>query len=225
MIFFNSPCSTKEAYFLIAAYGIRFNLSDKAKSELINLIHLLIPKDNKIPKTFKKLESLLVANSIDSIKILNYCSLCQSLLDSENSCQNVNCEKINNSIDTFYSVQIKKQLQLTIQKYYKQICHYITGKRKSLDFIDGSSYNYKNGTLNLMSYSDGLNITKSSKTNGSIWPVFLNLIELPPKLRDSKYSKIISGVWAGILKPNSDILFQYLDKEIYDLKTNGLTIL
>ena len=74
--------------------------------------------------------------------------------------------------------------------------------------------------LNLIIYTDGVQVTKSPST--SIWPVVCGLIEFPPILRNSNINKIICGVWYGINKPTSDILFENVLDQIKELSLNGI---
>ena len=79
-----------------------------------------------------------------------------------------------------------------------------------MDILDGFHYASikKHDHLSLMVYTDGIQISKSSKNN--FWPLICGLVELPIKIRDSIKNKIIFGVWQGNTKPTSDILFEYL---------------
>lgn len=73
-----------------------------------------------------------------------------------------------------------------------------------------------------MIYTDGIQISKSSKKN--FWPVICGLVELPISIRDSQKNKIIFGVWQGNTKPSSDILFENLKKMIQKINEYGITI-
>ena len=54
----------------------------------------------------------------------------------------------------------------------------------------------KTATLNLLTYTDGIQIYKSSSQKSCVWSVLCNIIELPQRIRESVNNKIISGIWA-----------------------------
>lgn len=92
------------------------------------------------------------------------------------------------------------------------------------DIIDSEHYKsiYKQNFVNLIVYTDGIQISKSG--NKSFWPVICGLVELPIEIRDSIKNKIIFGVWQGESKPSSDILFKNLKIQIENINQNGIQI-
>jgi hypothetical protein len=72
-----------------------------------------------------------------------------------------------------------------------------------------------------MLYVDGIAICE--KPQKSIWPVFAELLDLHPNIRDTKNNKIISGVWYGG-HPTSDVLFGCLCDELKSIETTGINV-
>jgi hypothetical protein len=127
--------------------------------------------------------------------------------------------------DSFIYTSIETQLREIIEFYYDQIITYMNSTRNFMDIIDGSYYinNKKNqSTLHLMLYTDGVQLNNSN--NKHFWPVYLELIELPAIIRNSKRSKIIFGIWIGKKKPTSDILFCKLLEQIKKYKEKGIEV-
>ena len=226
-LFENSILSQKEAFYLIVLFCIRFNLSSKAKCELIKLLHLFIPSPNSLPKNMESIEKIIVKNSLDVIKEYKFCNKCQQMLHNA-ICTNIQCvefENVATHFDSFHAVGIANQLKNIISKNYTSICKFLHDKDRSfIDIIDGNQYKFENGTLNLLTFTDGVQIYKSTAKQSCVWPVICNIIELPQSIRESKRNKIISGIWTGQNKPNSDILFKHLIEDISQILSNGLII-
>ena len=97
----------------------------------------------------------------------------------------------------------------------------MSNKRHVMDLVDGDCYKFKNNTLNLSFSTDGIQLVKSPLDKREAWPVLCTILELPPKIRDSKNTAIISGFWLGNKKPTSDILFKSMFTEIDHIKKSG----
>lgn len=123
-----------------------------------------------------------------------YCSVCQS--EIKDVCKNLQCSQFNRSSisrDYFHYISIKDQLAETIKCYYDQILDKKLNDKNYYDITNSNFYkklNNENKYLNLMIYSDGVNL---NNTNKHFWPVFLSICELPLGLRDSRHNKIIAG--------------------------------
>ena len=64
-----------------------------------------------------------------------------------------------------------------------------------------------------------LNVFSSSKV--SMWPIYLMVNELPPKVR--RENLILTGVWCGKTKPNMTVFLQKFVDEAKKLATDGVT--
>ena len=108
-----------------------------------------------------------------------------------------------------------------LKSNFNSIQKYMNTKNTVMDYCNGGSYLFKQNTVNLAVSTDGIQLVKSGITKYEAWPLFCNIIELPPKLRDSKNNLIIAGLWFGKKKPSSDILFEDLINEIELIKQTG----
>ena len=152
------------------------------------MLHLFIPSPNTLPKNIDFIEKNIIESSLDDITEFKFCVKCTMALNNANVCTNQNCEKFNLIVkhyDSFHSVGITKQLNHIITKNYSSISKYLNDtERPLLDLIDGSQYKKKDATLNLLTYTDGIQIYKSSSKKSCVWPVLCNIIELPQKIRE-----------------------------------------
>lgn len=88
---------------------------------------------------------------------------------------------------------------------YKKLC----APGQPLDNAHNFSYSFN---------SDGMPVFKSSKF--SLWPIYLMINELPPKLR--KDNLILAGVWFGKTEPKMNIFLQQFVSEAQKLATQGV---
>ncbi len=64
--------------------------------------------------------------------------------------------------------------------------------------------------------TDGVSPYKSSKLQ--IWPIYLQVLNLPPAIRNESRFLKVTSLWFGKSKPNLNILFQLFVQEINDYK-------
>ena len=105
--------------------------------------------------------------------------------------------------------------------YYRT--QYVSDPTRIQDLYDGSVYrtlghpisNSSHGYTLTMNW-DGVNRCKSS--NKSAWPIFLSINELHRSKRTRPENVIFAGMWYGRNKPDSNILFSMLVKELQQLE-------
>ena len=74
------------------------------------------------------------------------------------------------------------------------------------------NFEKKELTISLIMNSDGVRIIKSSPKH--LWPVWLALADLPPKLRCSYNNIVLATLWCGVGKPNWDELFTAFEQKL-----------
>lgn len=180
-----------------------------------------------MPGTLNKILKIVSIAKFEP-EIQRFCKSCNAKINAESlSCSNENCldnSKVSKSFNTFKCFNIEKPLKDLVNCFFHKIVGCDEETRDFKDILDGSHYAsiQKQDHLNLMVYTDGIQISKSSKNN--FWPVICGLVELPIQIRDSIKNKIIFGVWQGNSKPTSDILFENLKKTIQKINENGILI-
>ena len=76
--------------------------------------------------------------------------------------------------------------------------------------------------LGLSLSTDGVPVFKSS--SDSLWPVYLNIYNLPPSIRTNSENTLLCGLWFGPQKPAIKALLQPVVKMLQSLYTVGLTV-
>jgi len=218
MLFEKSFYSIEEAALLIVSFALRFSLSNIACKSLVQLIKELLPIKNLLPKSFNKLLKKVLPKK-SKIEVKLFCSTCSYELNSQKHCQNEECEcfsLLQNNTGVFHYVDIKNQIEEILSSYWNYIETYRVSDKKVLDFINSNFYKEIPNTINLYLCTDGIPVFKNPAR--SAYPVYLNIVELPPFLRESKRTKIIAGVWFGTGQPTSNILFSELISNVNSLE-------
>lgn len=210
--------SVNDCSLLIVSFVVRHNLTGEAEKDLVQLIRMIIPSENSLPKSFNKVFSKL-SDIKTNIKVINYCKICREELNNNHECVNDDCNNYSNKqfgFDSFHYVDIKPQLTDILNSYYPSIKEYRESDLQYMDFINSSFYKKEENTFQICVYTDGVPIFKNPSK--SAWPVFASIVELPPSLRESRKSKIIAGVYFGQNSPSSDNLFEKIIENIKTLE-------
>ncbi len=85
--------------------------------------------------------------------------------------------------------------------------------------MKGSKYSFEESNLSLILFADGANYVKSG--NRSIWAIFSQIVELPPRLRNRPENIIFHSLWSGC-EPNFSIFLREYNSEIDILISNGI---
>ncbi|RNA06260.1 hypothetical protein BpHYR1_004370 [Brachionus plicatilis] len=219
-LYYGSNLSTKEASLLIICFFNRFDLSSFAQQKLLELIRMLYPISNDLPKTINKLEKL-VNSETGQFKEKKFCDACLVELSTDKKCQNHNCsnnKKLIKQNNSFTYLDIQSRLTRLIRNNINNI----NSNRCFKDLTDGEHYSdvKKSNQLNIMVYTDGMAVSKSNSKH--FWPIIIGLCELPLSLRDSIKNKLVYGIWFRSKKPTSYILCSKLIEEIETINSNGI---
>ena len=216
-----------ESASLIISFCNKHNLNMLARKNLVKLINAFLPVNNSLP-SYERISSLLL-NDKNVTNISYYCCNCKKEKEKKTKCKSPECIMKETEEGEFYSLSIVSQLEKITSHYWEDISKYLNETRSRIDYVD--TLHYKNSSdktvksdinqkiLNLTLCSDGVSIRK----NVSIWPVLLTIIELPPLIRESYFSKILVGVWRGN-KPSSSILYKKLMKDLNTLGISGIKV-
>ena len=130
-MFDGSEKTVEDASLSIFAFMHRFSLSKVAQTQLLALFKVLLPVNNKLPKTIKELNRTVGLDNLD-IQTESFCSTCSGSLNSELRCTNESCshnDKAEQHCDSFSSIDFSPQLKTLVQHRFGDIKKYMDSKR------------------------------------------------------------------------------------------------
>ncbi|KAE8741781.1 hypothetical protein FOCC_FOCC012689 [Frankliniella occidentalis] len=217
--------TVSESMTAILSYIIRHEPSGKEILDLLNLINLHCKEEeNRMITTlyfFKKYFSLLGCQVVYHY----YCSACYAKLQKKSDiCPNLKEHPESSEVSIFVELPLIPQIQslFTQEEFYtnfasQKVRAQSTNKSTLEDTYDGQLYqelvqsgfmSVKNPcNFSLSLNSDGVPVFHSTKK--SLWPIFLNVLELPPHLRFKQEFTLIAGLWFGG-KPSANVMLSPL---------------
>ncbi len=169
-----------------------------------------------------------------------YCKNCFTSVDAECvTCPNKFCLKTLDSTSKSYHLQIPvaAQLQTLFKRKdfieglkYKQHRHKKVAQNIE-DIYDGEIYSKLSQPGEILSLpfnisftwnTDGVPVFKSSKL--SLWPIYLMVNELPPKMRKKRENMVCAGFWFGESKPFMPSFCSNLHSQLKEFEENGLNV-
>ena len=166
MLFEGSQISVDDATVLIDMLCSRFNFSDECSTAVHSLIKVLLPQDNKFPSAYSHIKKMKKTFE-EEISFL-----------------------CNSSNQSFCVLNFRYQLRNVVQRHLASIFSYTEERRQKIysdfnaelcPFIETTQRPLYNS---LLLSSDGVNIKKSTFKK-ELWPVWVQIANLPPKLRMS----------------------------------------
>ncbi|XP_067654084.1 uncharacterized protein [Haliotis asinina] len=223
------------------SFIIRHQLSGEALKDLLVLIELHCITPNFCRTTLKTFNNFFKGMS-SPVQLHYFCNFCNTYHGkaSEPTCQK--CQKSEQS--SFIYIPMIGQLQSLFSGLKKSDLLHEGGRVKDNpsaieDIFDGKIYktifvdNFFKGTkegrkekeihISLQLNTDGVALFRSSTY--SVWPLYLTVNELNPKLRYSAECRLFAGLWYGINKPTMSIFLQPLVEELKSLYEKGLFVM
>ncbi|CAF1561110.1 unnamed protein product, partial [Didymodactylos carnosus] len=228
-----SPLSLRNSAREIIRLARKLNLNKSGVKEVLNLLHKVLPKTNKLPRTLFGL--LKVINIEPSKKVSYYCRECLYLLKSP---QDTHCSRtclLNDKPRLYIDVvemivnDVAKELKAVADRYESLISEY------SADF-DRLPYDIPNGAifrqlpltvskfnhLTIVLQTDGAPLVKVG--GKSLWPIQGIIVEIPPPLRDHNSAVMILGAWLGSIHPNRDLMWRGVVDQLKSLHRDGIKL-
>jgi hypothetical protein len=220
--------------FSLALLGLKFKhkFSEAALDDIINLVKILLPSPNILPKTSKTLINSLEIDVPSKTYIV--CTECKNL-----NIKNINMSKHKmcsvcglGELVEFATYDLSYQIETIIKNksYLNQIkdANKVRNSEGIQNALDGLIYksveknkNYLNFSLNIN--TDGAPMIESR--NFSIWPVLATVVELNQSCREKFTNIIVLGVWLHSSKPTNDIFFEKAQEEVEKLSKSVINIL
>jgi Transposase family tnp2 len=221
----------KDATIMLSKYFHHLNLSYDALAVTIKLIRTFIPFEEnkqKFDVSTAKLNKMFTQRN--DINIDYFCRGCKKLLNGKDE-RCTNCE--NSTIGEFIHMQLENQLRTLLGRH--DIREAILLREPNDDNLsvissirDGKIYKemgefLKNpNNFSMSYYTDGVAVTNS--TNLSVWPIYLNILELPRSIRYKIENTILLGLWYDKTKPDFNTYFQPTVPILQSLKNDGIDI-
>ena len=181
---------------MLRSFSFNFHLDDSATIELLKMFRLSLPKSAKIPfphsSVYRMKKRFHDFSSVISLDTGSYCSLSFS-------------EFLKHVVELNWCNLVKYAERRTS-------CHV---PDIPLDKVC-SNFSPETITLHLCLSTDGVSIVKSSSKN-ELWPLWLSLCELPPKIRMMQRNIILAGLYSGETKPPWEAIVSELQKNLASL--------
>ena len=178
-LFSGSSVTIDDAASLVEMFCCRFHLSDEGSSALHSLISNLLPSDNLLPSGFRHIQKIK-RNFSD-----NVCHI----LTTEDYCVCV--------------LKFRFQLRDVVQRNLNQIFNYSDYRRNhpntDLSFNIAPLTTVQPNHLmnvNLNLFTDGVRIKKSTLKK-AVWPVWIQITDLPPILRMTRKNTTLAALFVG----------------------------
>ena len=194
LLYPSSRIGQNNANVIARCFCSRFKLSDVASKCLFNMIHLLLPPDNRMASS---------SAAVQSSKI-RLADLTATMIDTSNG--RVCVLKFSNLITSV----VKRNIS-SILKY--------NAERKASsqkNDIPNSKLTFSNEenilAIDLIPFTDGVTFIKSP-SNRILWPIWLSLAQLPPRLRMSRKNIVLASLFVGAKKPVFESFICHIKQE------------
>ncbi|KAE8745056.1 hypothetical protein FOCC_FOCC008307 [Frankliniella occidentalis] len=169
-----------------------------------------------------------------------YCPECWEYLGEKDNlpsrvkCKSKECKDLilKSKLKYFVSLDLKSQLQrfLAIPGIANQLNYHKNRKKRNVDsmqdIFDGSEYKrlLSEGVISEHDFTyifntDGVKYLKGAQ--GSAWPIYIRINELPPGLRQ-KYL-FLAGIWVDSIEPRMNMFLQPFVDQANNLSVNGVS--
>ena len=195
MLFHGSTVNIQNATSIAELFCSRFNLSDECSSAMFSLIKSFLPETNKFPSAYSYTKKMKNAYN-EEVRILKK--------DSERS---------------FCVMNFRYQIRDIVKRNLTSIFNYSSERLEKNDcdfnvsFIPPPKKEQNYLTVNLILFSDGVSIKKSTLKR-ELWPVWIQIADLPPKLRMSQKNIVLAALHVGSSYPNWKELVPYLRDQL-----------
>jgi hypothetical protein len=208
-------CEFKVSEFLVLfiEFAQKLHLSCSGITLLLQFITTFSVSPNFIPFSYYQLVKALNLTNLNLIKRKFVCIACNCDLKYENeACQNLTCQEFKNSktnankISPYYiNHEFVSRFILIISKYWEQIIEYRKELKQETFITDvGNAQHYKHSneidhnSVSLILFIDQANFSKSTQDN-NLYYILGQILELPIKIRNSKYNILHFLTWGGYI--------------------------
>ena len=194
-LFTCSKTSIDDATSLVNLFCSNFYLSDECSSSLFSPLKVLLPEDNRFASGYPQ---------INNIK-----------RNFESSTRLIKKEPGN----SFRVISFRFQLAEILKRYLYEVIKYSDVRRKNPEKHFNSSIcplfevRENNVVVNLLIFTDGVNIKKSTYKK-ELWPIWIQVADLPPKLRSARKCIVLAALSVSDSYPSWQEVIPHLKDEI-----------
>ncbi|KAK3914472.1 LOW QUALITY PROTEIN: Phosphopentomutase [Frankliniella fusca] len=221
-----SSMSVQDCLVSLLTYAQSVKMSGQDFSKLLELLNLLLPQPNKLPKSthhfFKCFEK-----DDGQLDIYYFCTICFSQRsNSKDSCPD--CRDPKKQVAYFLICPMQQQLQkLYARPGFLEMLNYKNARVKKNDqniedIYDSTVYRDAEKTflnnphnVSLTWYTDGISLFECSSY--TLWPFIFIINELPPQERYKPENVIFGGLWGCHEKPPANMFILPLYHQIKNL--------
>jgi hypothetical protein len=193
----------QDFYMAIHTLKIKHSLNRKTVDDILSLINLILPKNNRCPQTSQKIENFLSLQNKHH-NVFFCCSICETIISDKKldpNAKNILCAICSNETCPFVTFAIEPQIRhiLDNKNLFNQVLQSNAKNSQSnqiIDLHDGIVYkNAKNNSscrlISLLLNTDGAPITNSRQY--SLWPVLATIVEFEPNSRENFNHMVVLG--------------------------------
>ena len=195
-LFDGSNVKVQEASNLTELFCSKYNLSDECSSSLYALLHCLLPQNNKLPSGYSHIRNMK-KNFQENIRVLK-----------------------KTADDCLCVLNFRFQLREIVKRNFSEIRRYAENRKDNpfKDFCPSFCPPVElklNETIvfSLVVFSDGVTIKKSTLKK-TLWPVWIQLADLPPKLRMARKNIVLAALHAGGSHPHWEQVVPHIKAEL-----------
>ncbi|CAH1232605.1 Hypp476 [Branchiostoma lanceolatum] len=235
-LFPGSPVTMGESNTLVMMFYLKHKLTTAALDDLMKLIEAICPKPNRCEKSAYLVKKFFSDNFRDGKPTAyNCCSTCHTMFkDGQTACTRNGCNR--GPPIEFYHQDVASQLQrLFAEPMFRDNLECKNHNREAhviKDVYDGQAYReltspggflHQTGNITFCLNTDGVSIYKNS-SQGSLWPIYLAVNELPANLRFTKKYLILCGFWLSPSKPNIAVFLKPLMEQLNKIYNEGFQV-
>ena len=194
-LYTGSLVSLSDARFLTELFCSRFSLSDVASLNLHSLISTFLPPDNVFPSGYSYIQKM--KNDLETKK---------RFYQNEES-------------RTFCVLNFRSQLNCVVERNINQLIEYGIYREQNnendLKSEFANPFKIMNNSVccNLILFTDGVNIKKSTLKK-ELWPIWVQIADLPPILRMARKNIVLAGLFVGSGIPDWNLIAPHLRAEL-----------
>ena len=193
-LFPGSRTSVEDASSLADLFCSKFNLSDECSSTLYSIIKGLLPEENKFPSGYSRIKKIKDSFQ-DSVRVLQ-----------------------KNTGNAFCVLKFRFQIGGILKRSLSEISKHSDFRRGNPDkdfnpsFCPIADLNQSTVVINLIFFTDGVNIKKSTYKK-EIWPIWVQIADLPPKIRSARKNIVLAALAVSNSFPSwNDFVYNLKDE-------------